>query len=647
MCLRDCRERDKGNRNMSIVLEDFKANGHNAPAGGSRSPDVGSVYDYVIIGSGFGGSVSAWRLTQKGYSVLVIERGKRWNADDFPKTNWNVFKYLWMPSLRCFGPQGLNFFKDLWLLNGSGVGGGSLIYASTHRIPPKAFFEAGEWAHLADWEAELMPHYHTANRMLGTATNPALWPADHTLHSIAVDLGQADTFESTGVGIFFGDQGVTVRDPYFNGDGPARTGCIHCGGCMVGCRHNAKNTLDKNYLYLAEKHGAKVLPEHNVELIRPLYGGRLDEARYEVSIKKITDFGRKRQGKVRARNVIVAAGVLGTVELLLNCRDVHGTLPLVSNMLGERVRTNSEALMGVTARHNTPDYSQGVAISSHFWADDNTSVEPVRYPPGSSFMRSLIWPLAAYGDAEQGLGGRLLASVRHFFRRPGDFLHTRLLPHWAERDTILLIMQTVENKMAFRRGRYLSKGFRMGLQTERDPESPIPACVDAGSDVVNRFAEKVDGVPWVGLNDLLNIPNTAHILGGCPMGGDAESGVVDINHQVFNYPGLYVADGSVVPANLGVNPSLTIAAMTERAMSRIPARAEATAVQPLPYPHLITVDGRPIHAPNGNGHKEPAGDRVAAVAGSTPGRRAPMAAALLLLMSLLPVIMLLFGLKRK
>ena len=630
---------------MKIALNGQSDNGHGHAIDGQRKPSGGrpsvinAVYDYVIIGSGFGGSVSAWRLTEKGYSVLVIERGKRWNAEDFPRTNWNVFKYLWMPALRCFGPQGLNFFKDIWLLNGSGVGGGSLIYASTHRIPPKAFFEADEWAHLADWEAELMPHYHTANRMLGTATNPCLWPADHTLHQIATELGRADTFESTGVGIYFGEAGVTVQDPFFDGEGPTRTGCIHCGGCMVGCQHNAKNTLDKNYLYLAEKYGAAVLPERNVDVIRPLYGVQPDEARYDVAFEKITDVGRKGRGSVRARNVIVSAGVLGTVELLLRCRDDYGTLPMISPMLGEVVRSNSEALMGVTARHTDQDFSQGVAISSHFWADDVTSVEPCRYPPGSSFMRSLIWPLAGYGEAGQGLGGRLWASLKHLVRKPGDFLHTRLLPHWSERDTVLLIMQTVENKMKLRRGRALSNGFRTGLQTDRDPDQPIPACVEAGSEVVNRFAEKIDGVPWVGLNDLLDIPNTAHILGGCPMGGDAQTGVVDIDHQVFNYPGLYVADGSVVPANLGVNPSLTIAAMTERAMSRVPAYDENRVTEALPYPHLITVDGRPITPLGSNGHS--------AMPQPTAQGRSMRPAALLLLAGLLPLFLMLFGLKKK
>ena len=595
------------------------------------------VFDYVIIGSGFGGSVSAWRLTEKGYSVLVIERGRRWNSEDFPKSNWNVFKYLWLPALRCFGPQGLNFFKDIWLLNGSGVGGGSLIYASTHRIPPRSFFHDADWAGLADWEAELMPHYHTANRMLGTAENPCFWPADHALREIAADLGQGDTFESTGVGIYFGELGVTIRDPYFDGEGPTRSGCIHCGGCMVGCRHNAKNTLDKNYLYLAEKHGARVLPEHNVRGIRPLYGLRDDGARYEVSYEKITDVVRKRRGRVRARNVIVAAGVLGTVELLLNCRDEDRTLPLISPMLGQVVRSNSEALMGVTARKRDRDYSQGVAISSHFWADEETSVEPVRYPPGSSFMRNLTWPLAAYGDAKRGFAGRLWGSLRHLLRRPGDFLHTRILPGWAERDTVLLIMQNVENRMSLRRGRSLSNGFRMGLQTDRDPDQPIPTCVEAGSDVVNRFARKVDGVPWVGLNDLLDIPNTAHILGGCRIGRDAASGVVDVDQQVFNYPGLYVADGSVVPANLGVNPSLTIAAMTERAMGRIPPKIEKAAVTPLAYPHTISLN-QVTESPKRSSDRR---------AGLSASGRARLAAALTGLAVLAPALVMLFGLKKR
>lgn len=539
------------------------------------------VFDYVIVGSGFGGSVSAYRLAEKGYSVLVLERGKRYNAEDFPKTNWNIFNYLWMPSLRCFGFQGLIFFKDMWLLNGSGVGGGSLVYASTHIKPPRSFFEGPEWSDLADWEAELAPHYETANRMLGTAENPRFWPADHQLYEIAKDLGTEKSFHPTPVGIYFGEPGKTVPDPYFEGQGPQRSGCIHCGGCMVGCRHNAKNTLDKNYLYLAEKLGAQVWPKQNVTNVHPLYGPQPGAARYEIEMEAITDWFFKRKTRVRARNVVLAGGVVGTVDLLLKCRDETRSLPFLSQRLGRRVRTNSEALMGVTARAKGIDYSQGVAISSAVWVDHETSVEPVRYPAGSSFMRNLTLPLIPF---DGGVWQRLGQVVKRALRHPRDFLEVKLLPYWAERDTILLVMQTAENRMHLRRGRSLMTLFRKGLITETDKTHPILCAVEAGRDVVERFARRINGVPWVGINDVLDTPNTAHILGGCGIGADETSGVIDANHQVFNYPGMYVADASAIPSNLGVNPSLTIAAMTERAMSRIPARKEAGPVAPLKRP---------------------------------------------------------------
>lgn len=544
------------------------------------------VFDYVVIGSGFGGSVSAMRLSEKGYRVLVLERGKRYNAEDFPKTNWNVFKYLWLPAARCFGIMGINFFNDIWILNGSGVGGGSLVYASTHIKPPQTFFQAEEWRDLADWETELTPFYEVADRMLGTAENPKFWPADHRLLEIATELGQEDTFKPTPVGIFFGEPGQTVPDPYFGGQGPARAGCIHCGGCMVGCQHNAKNTLDKNYLYLAERLGAEVRPEANVLDIRPLYGPQPDGARYEILYEKITDWAWKRQTAVRARHVVVSAGVLGTVNLLLKCRDETGSLPLLSHRLGQMVRSNSEALMGVTARETDVDYSKGVAITSHFWVDEVTSVEPVRYAPGQSFMRNLTWPLIKFdGD----LWARTRRALSHAVQNPADFLTVRVLPDWARRNTILLIMQTVENRMALARGRSVWTLFRKNLVSQRDKSLPIPPVIEAGRAVVDNFASKVDGVAWAGMNDILNIPNTAHILGGCGIGADESRGVIDKNHEVFNYPGMYVADGSVIPANLGVNPSLTITAMTERAMSQIPAKAEAEAVQPLLAPLGVEV----------------------------------------------------------
>ncbi len=540
-------------------------------------------YDFIIIGSGFGGSVSAMRLAQKGYRVLVLERGKRYRAQDFPKTNWNIGKFLWLPTLRCFGIMGINFLDDMMILNGSGVGGGSLVYASTHIRPGTAFFDASEWCDLADWQAELLPHYDTAEFMLGVNENPQFWPADHTLHKIATELGQEHTFKPTPVAIFFGEPGQTVPDPFFDGEGPARTGCIHCGGCMVGCKHNAKNTLDKNYLYFAEKWGAVVQPEANVVDIKMLHGKHYDNSpRYEVVYQKTTDWVVKRKTAVTAHNVILSAGVLGTVDLLLRCRDETKSLPNLSPRLGRMVRSNSEALMGVTARRDgespepDTDFSQGVAITSHFWIDDVTSVEPVRYPTGSSLMRNLAVPLV---DMEETPGKRFLRFLEVMVKRPYDFLKVRFLPNWAEDSTILLIMQTIDNRMQLKRGRSIFTLFRKGLVSERNEKTPIPV-IEAGRKVTERFAELINGIPQSSIHEvLLDKPSTAHVLGGAVIGKDETQGVIDHRHEVFNYPGLYVVDGSAIPANLGVNPSLTITAMAERAMSFVPEAPERSEPQ--------------------------------------------------------------------
>jgi cholesterol oxidase len=537
-------------------------------------------FDFVVIGSGFGGSVSAMRLAEKGYRVLVLERGKRYNNSDFPKTNWNVFKSIWLPALRCFGILGINFLDDIMILNGSGVGGGSLVYASTHLEPADAFYEAPEWQGLADWKAELAPHFATARQMLGVTPNPRLGPADHLLQDIAQSLGQEETFSPTPVAIFFGEPGESVPDPYFDGSGPDRAGCIYCGGCMVGCRYNAKNTLDKNYLYFAEKYGGEIRPEANVLDIRPLAEGQADGARYEVIYERTSDWIWKRRAGVRARNVVISAGVLGTNDLLLRCRDETQSLPALSAQLGQMVRSNSEALMGVTAREEREDFSQGVAITSHFWIDDVTSVEPVRYSRGASFMRNLAVPLV---DLEGGPRQRLLRFLQFVLRNPRDFLKVRLLPDWARDSTILLVMQTLENRMHLRRGRSVWTLFRRGLVSERDRSLPIPAVIAAGREVVEAFAERIDGIPQSTINEvLLDTPSTAHILGGCGIARDESRGVVDERQEVFNYPGLYVADGSVIPANLGVNPTLTITAMAERAMSLIPP-AESPWQERLPH----------------------------------------------------------------
>ena len=529
------------------------------------------TFDFVVIGSGFGGSVSAMRLTEKGYRVLVLERGKRFRDEDFARTSWDLRRYVWMPLARCFGILQISPFKDVIVLHGSGVGGGSLGYANVLEVPTDELFSSPAWHHLADWKTILMPHYQTARRMLGVAPNPKLWPADFVLKRIAKELAQEHTFRPTTVGAFFGEPGVEVPDPYFGGEGPSRSGCTHCGGCMVGCRHNSKNTLVKNYLYFAEKWGARVRPEAEVRDIRPLPPGQSDGARYEVLFRRSTAwFGFTPTHRVRTRNVVVSAGTLGTLRLLFRCRETTRSLPNISLRLGDKVRTNSESLLGAVNRGLTTDYSEGVAISSIFNADSVTRIEPVRYSAGSDLMRLLAGPLIDSG----GIGQRLLRSALDVIRRPVDFLRTHVLPGWAKRTTILLVMQTEDNHLRMRQGRGLPTFWRRNLVSQTSDEHKIPSKIDIAHDVTRRFSQLTDGIPMGSVNEsLLNIPMTAHILGGCLFGKDADEGVIDMDCQVHNYPGLYVVDGSIVPANPGVNPSLTITALAEYAMSRVPPPA--------------------------------------------------------------------------
>ena len=542
---------------------------------------MAAVFDYVIVGSGFGGSVSAMRLTEKGYRVLVLERGKRFRDQDFARSTWNVRKYLWAPLLRCFGILQITPFKDVLVLHGSGVGGGSLGYANVLMQPHDEAFETPAWQHPIGWGDVLRPHYDTARRMLGVTPNPRQWPADRVMQEIAEERGMADTFRPTTVGTFFGEpgrEGEEVPDPYFGGEGPARRGCIHCGACMVGCRHNAKNTLVKNYLYLAEQWGAEVRAEREVRDIRPLPPGQPDGARYEVLHRRSTGILRRDRQTVRARNVIVSAGVIGTMKLLFRCRDETGSLPHLSDRLGDVVRTNSEALMGVVARDDEHDYSEGIAITSIFHADPVTTIEPVRYPPGSSLMRYLAGPPVQGGN----LLSRLAKSILDILKRPLDFARTHFLPKWAQRATIILVMQTEDNRIRLRRGRDLSTAFRRGLVSEGDPDHPIPTRIEAAHEVTQRFAEKTDGIPNGTITEgLLDVPMTAHILGGCPYGADATEGVLDVGGRVHNYPGLHVIDGAMVPANPGVNPSLTITAMAEHAMSLIPPKEDTARREPI------------------------------------------------------------------
>ena len=530
------------------------------------------IYDYVIIGSGFGGSVSAMRLSEKGYSVLVLERGKRYEDEDFPKTNWNIFKFLWLPALRCFGFFEMTFLNGLLALHGSGVGGGSLTYANVLMEPDERLFQSPGWHHLADWQTVLAPHYKTARHMLGVATNPQLWFADEKMKEIADELGYGDTFKPTEVGVFFSEpemEGQTVPDPYFGGEGPDRAGCTHCGGCMVGCRENAKNTLLKNYLYFAEKWGAMIVAVVKVRDIRPLSADQPVGAKYEIEYRTSTAWIVKSAKQIRARNVVVSAGSLGTLELLLSCRDESKSLPKISNRLGDHVRTNSENILGVTSRDKHIDHSKGIAITSIFQADDVTRVEPVRYSDGSSFIRLMALPLI---DGESNILGRFLKTFWEAIRHPIDFLYANFFARWARYTTILLVMQVEENLTHVRLGRNLFTLFKKGVVLQEDDDAPIPRQLPIGNQVTRSLAEKANGIPQAAFTDsLFNFPTTAHFMGGVPFGQDDQEGVIGLDCQVHNYPGLYVVDGSMMPANPGVNPSLTITALAEYAMSQIPS----------------------------------------------------------------------------
>jgi len=523
------------------------------------------VYDYVIIGSGFGGSVSAMRLTEKGYSVLILEKGKRYQDQDFAKTNLQFWKYIWAPVLRSFGILQISILKGVMVLHGAGVGGGSLGYANVLEIPTDETFATPAWKEPLPWGEILRPHFATARKMLGAVRNPQLWKADEILEQMARERGMDHTFRATDVGAFFGEPDVTVPDPYFGGKGPRRAGCRQCGGCMVGCRYNAKNTLPKNYLYFAEKNGAVVIAEAQVTDVRPLASG--EGARYAVTYRCSTHLFGGRSTRVSARNVIFSAGVMGTLNLLLHLRDTKKSLPNLSHRLGDRVRTNSEALLGSVARKSEVDYSQGVAITSIFNVDEITRIEPARYPSGSSLMRLLAAPLI---ELNVGIPRRILNSLGWILGHPIDFLRSQLLPDWARRATILLVMQHADNRMHFRIGRSLFTLFHKGLVAEEEPGYKISAQVGGSHTLTRDFSRRTDGIPMGSLGEnLLNLPTTAHILGGVPMGKSASEGVVDENFQVFNYPGMYIIDGSIMPGNPGVNPSLTITALAEYAMSKV------------------------------------------------------------------------------
>ncbi len=525
------------------------------------------------------------RLTEKGYKVLLLERGRRYRDEDFPKTNWNIWKYLWLPALRCFGIMQFSLLKDVLVLHGDGVGGGSLMYGNVLMEPDEKYFDQPGWKNVADWKSILRPHYTQARYMLGVNQSQRLWKADEILKQMAEKEGVGDTFQTTEVGVFFADEneeGEEVADPYFGGEGPNRRGCIYCGGCMVGCRYNAKNSLVKNYLFFAEKWGAEVWPECEVHDIRPLSADQPDGARYELAYRRTTAWLNKPEQQVRARNVIVSAGTLGTNSLLSNCRDINNSLPKVSKQLGKKVRTNSETLFASINRDLSTNYSEGLAITSVFQPDQVTAVEPVRYPEGSSFIRLLAGPLIKPGGS---IPTRILRTLSTAFLHPIDFLRNYFSLDWAHRTTIFLVMQTEDNQIHLQLGRSFLTLFRRNLVSKSDVEKTIPYTIEVGQKLTNQFAETTNGVPLSSIHEsLFNVPTTAHLLGGCSIGNDEGEGVLDLNCQVFNYPGLYVVDGSIVPANPGINPSLTITAMAEYAMSRVPPNPGAEIRQPLGPP---------------------------------------------------------------
>jgi len=522
-------------------------------------------YDWIIIGSGFGGSVSALRLSEKGYRVLVIEKGKRFGLDDFPKTNWDLKRWMWAPGAGLEGIFQMSFFKHVTILHGVGVGGGSLTYANTLPTPKQEFFDAPSWASLADWQQELEDHYVTASRMLGATTYAKTTAPDRVFLDIAKDIGREDHFEPTNVAVFFGEPGKRVDDPYFDGKGPDRVGCTHCGACMTGCRVGAKNTLDRNYLYLAEGLGCVVEAETEVLAVRPR-----DSGGYRVETRGALRTNKDRGGAFTADRIVFSGGVLGTLPLLLKMQEDPKGLPRLSPTLGYAVRTNSEALIGIIAPDTKEDFCEGIAITSILHTDEHSHLEPVRYGRGSNFFRMLTLPHAP----GKTLLKRAARVAGHFARHPLRWTKA-YTANLDGKSPVLLYMRTIEGTMRFKLGRSVTTGFKRGLVSEIAEGQPKPnAFMEEATDLAMRFADKVGGVPSGLLTEMLfGTPSTAHILGGCAMGASSDEGVIDADHKVFGYDGLYVIDGAAVSANPGVNPSLTITALAERAMSKIAANA--------------------------------------------------------------------------
>jgi cholesterol oxidase len=527
--------------------------------------------DWVVVGSGFGGSVSALRLAEKGYSVQVLECGKRFRDEDFPKSTWDLRRYFWAPRIGLKGIFRLTQFRDVAVVSGCGVGGGSLGYANTLYVPPTEFFKDPQWGDLEDWESTLAPHYAEAQRMLGVVQVEQDDPADQLLRELGEHLGVGDTYRKTPVGVYQDNPGKTVADPFFGGEGPDRTGCLQCGRCMVGCPHGAKNTLVKNYLWLAERRGVKIEPERMVTEVRPLGAADGSEG-YAITSERSGLLPGRGKRTIRARGVIFAAGPLGTNKLMQRCR-LGGALPKISNRLGELVRTNSEMILAVTVPEDyAEDLTRRVAITSSIYPDAHTHIETVTYGHAGDSMNTLYTLLVGDGTKLT----RPLKLLGQIVRHPGRFAKVMWPKGWSSRTIIVLVMQTLDNAIALRPK--VKRGGDVRLTTEQDPERPNPTYIPVANEAAEWLAERTGGIAQSSFSEaLFNVPNTAHILGGATIGHSPEDGVVDSRQRVFGYENLLVCDGAAVPANVGVNPSLTITALAEHAMSHVPAQGESEA----------------------------------------------------------------------
>jgi cholesterol oxidase len=531
------------------------------------------AFDWVVVGSGFGGSVSALRLVEKGYKVAVLEAGRRYRDEDFARTTWDLKRFLWAPALGLKGILRLSPFKDIFVASGAAVGGGSVVYANTlYRAKPE-FFANPQWADLADWSRVLAPHYDTAERMLGVAEVPRASDGQRLLAELGRAFGVAETFRRTPVAVYFGKPGVATSDPYFGGEGPARRGCTFCGACMVGCREGAKNTLLKNYLWFAERRGATILAEREVVDVRPLGRGDGSDG-YAVTTERPGAWLRRRRQTIVTRGVVLAAGALGTNRLLARCK-LQGSLPRISDRLGQLVRTNSESLLAVTLPEGPLRPWNDVAIGASIHTSPDTHIEFVTYGRHGDFMSLLSTLLTGEGSRLT----RPLIWLGNVLRHPILFARTLWPFGWSRRSLLLLVMQSLDNAMSFRARRRLFGG--VSLSTRQDPDKPNPTFIEAGNRAAEWLAQHTGGYAQsIVLEAWANIPSTAHILGGAVIGRDAASGVVDSAARAFGYQNLLVCDGSIVPANPGVNPSLTITALAEHAMSQVPDSSDATRVIP-------------------------------------------------------------------